>query len=76
MIEELLAAQGLMDTLGFGCLVFLDNCQLGGLYVLLLTAGCVAITVQCSLYIARIVKGTAKKNLIARIICNVTELGY
>ena len=75
MIEELLATQSLVDTLRFGCLVFFDNRQLGGLYILIVSPSCVAVAVQCSLHIARIVKSTAKKDLIARVICDIAELG-
>ena len=64
-----------MDTLRFGCLVFFDDRQLGGLYVLILSPGRVTVAVQCSLHIARIVESTAKKDLIARVICDIAELG-
>ena len=70
-----MAAQGLMDTLRFGCLVFFDDRQLGGLYVLIVSPSRVAVAVQCSLHIARIVKSTAKKDLIACVICDIAELG-
>ena len=75
MIEELLATQGLVDTLRFGCLVFFDDRQLGGLYVLIVSPSRVAVAIQGSLHIARIVKSTAKKDLIACVICDIAELG-